>query len=96
MNKYGDVADQAAQMAKNGVSPEGAWDQAVLEVFPTQESSRKKSCPRSAFLGIASEGCLNGVPKGDYTKSKKNMDYAIRALKIVAENPSRVWNSQTL
>jgi hypothetical protein len=96
MNNYGIIADKAAQMSKKGASPESAWDQAALEIFPSQESSRKKSCPRSSFLGIASEGFLNGVPKGDYTTSKKNMDYAIRALKIVAENPSRVWNPQTL
>ena len=43
----------------------------MMEVFPTQESSRKKGCPQSAFLGLCEDGYVKGIPQGRYLIRKQ-------------------------
>jgi len=66
-----------------------SWQQAMMEVFPTQESSRKKGCPKTAFLGLCEAGYVKGVPEGKYLlkSSSKNKDYAIHAIKLLKDTP---------
>lgn len=80
MSKYHEVAQIAAENARDGVDPAAAWDSAAQQVFPNHYHSREKSCPRCAFLGLAEDGMIVGVPRGTYTRSKHNKCYAIKAL----------------
>jgi hypothetical protein len=49
------------------------------KLYPTSPTSRKKDCPRGAFLGLCEEGLVKGIPAGKYTASKDNKAYAVRA-----------------
>ncbi len=88
--KYGLVALNAANMINESqeIKPCNAWDEAAAFVFPTQLSSRKKGCPRSAFLGLCEEGKVKGVKAGDYTRSTANKSYAINAAVILQNTPT--------
>lgn len=57
---------------------------------------KKKGCPRNAFLGLYEEGLVKGIPSGNYTRSKKNKEYAIKAVKILKGAPELSSNSKTL
>lgn len=88
--KYGLVALNAVNQLNNmkEMDPCNAWDEAAAFIFPTQLSSRKKGCPRSAFLGLCEEGKVKGVKSGRYTKSKTNKSYATNALELLQSSPN--------
>jgi len=50
-------------------------------------------------LGLCEEGMVKGVVSGNYCRSKKNKDYAIKAVKLLnkfpemAENKILLWNN---
>jgi hypothetical protein len=46
-------------------------------------SAQKKGCPRGAFLGLCEEGLVKGIPAGNYTTSKDNKAYAVRAAELL-------------
>lgn len=97
VSKYSVVARNTAQLCREGKSPIEAWDCAAKEVFPDQSASRNKGCPRCAFLGLAEEGIISGVPMGKYTKSKLNKRYALKAVsflrskRYLLDNPDELW-----
>ena len=90
MGKYGEVAILAVQAvhSKASCSPIDAWKVAAENIFPDSLSQQRKACPRSAFLGLCSEGLIRGIPVGDYTRCEKNTDYALRAIAILREDPT--------
>ncbi len=81
-NKYGQTAIKAVEIHKTINCPKEAWKQAALEEMSSQ-SAQVKGCPKSAFLGLCETGFVKGIPKGDYTRSKKNKIYAIDAINIL-------------
>lgn len=87
----------AIEKARTGVDPLHSWRSAALEVFPTLEPSRDKSCPKCAFLGLAEEGMIRGIPAGSYTRSVDNKRYATDAVRLLAirpelcNDPSALW-----
>ena len=84
MSKYGDAAVRAVKFYAGLVdSPQEAWDRATSDVFGGGSSSQKKGCPRNAFLGLCEEGLVRGFSKGPYTRSRKNKEYALRALALL-------------
>jgi hypothetical protein len=87
--KYGLVALNAVNRLNSSQEkdPCSAWDEAAVVVFPTQISSRKKSCPRTAFLGLCEEGKVKGVKSGNYTRSKANKSYANDAAELLQRSP---------
>ena len=87
MSKYGEVARLAAEDARNGAAPRQAWQDAAQTKFPNQSAGRDKGCPRDAFLGLAEDGLIVGVPSGQYTKSKLNKRYATRAVGLLRQKP---------
>ena len=99
MSKYEDLAKSAAEKARTGIDPQQAWESAALEVFPTQKSSRNKGCPKGAFLGLAEEGMIRGIPAGNYTRSLDNKQYAVDAVSILktrpelSNDPSELWKA---
>ena len=84
MNKYGDAAVRAVKLyGRLAASPQEAWDKATTDLFGVASSSQEKGCPRGAFLGLCEEGLLSGFPKGRYTRSNKNKEYALHALRLL-------------
>ncbi|WP_319478888.1 DUF6979 family protein [uncultured Draconibacterium sp.] len=84
MNKYAKAAIIAAQTLKTR-NPMDAWQFAVQEIFPQSEESRKKSCPKNAFLGLCEEGIIKNSEPGNYSKSIDNKNYAISAINILKQ-----------
>ena len=108
-NRYGEAALIAARDSA-GTSPAKRWQSAVEKVYPTSVTAQKKGCPRGAFLGLCEEGLVKGIPAGQYTTSKDNKAYVVRAAELliegkqkwsiselwraVADDPERAHNSQ--
>ena len=91
MTKYGKVAVRAHALAVSGADPREAWRAAALQEFPTSESSRKKGCPRGAFLGLCEAGLLTGIPATGVNHDAaggKNAVYAVTAVELLREDPS--------
>lgn len=96
MRAYGDAAVHAARLCqKQGLDPVAAWTRAVEMYLPTEEG-RKKSCPKSTFLGLCEEGLLKEVPAGSYTSSRLNKGYALRALQLLNAHPALASSSGDL
>ena len=99
MSKYGKIACWAAKNARKGVAPRKAWDGSAKKYYPesSQKESRKKGCPRHAFLGLAEEGLIAGIPHGEYTDSIENKEYAIAGVCLLmseqdlCNNKSKLW-----
>lgn len=99
-NKYGIAAVKATLHYKeNPFDIVESWNYAVKNQFPTQEASRNKGCPRSAFLGLCEAGYVIGVPKGNYVKGHLNKGYAIKAVNLLKQrgvrvsSPNELWDS---
>ncbi len=87
MSNYGELAKLAASRARQGATPVDAWKSSAEDIFPTKKASREKGCPKCAFLGLAEEGLIRGVPPGHYTRSTDNKRYALAALKALRADP---------
>jgi hypothetical protein len=89
MSKYGKVAVGAVGLLKAGktADPVDAWEEAAAEAFPDRPASRKKGCPRGAFLGLCGAGLVSGIAPGSYTASKRSATYAVKAASLVMQNP---------
>jgi hypothetical protein len=100
-NKYGLTALKSTENYKDSSSLVGIWSTSAKEVFNTK-SSQEKSCPKTTFLGLCEEGLVKGVPKGSYTKSVKNKEYALKAIAILKQNtqttftPKELWDKLEL
>jgi hypothetical protein len=90
MGKYGQAAANAVTLLTNGkaVDPEDAWRISTSAIFRKSRSSRAKSCPRDAFLGVCEAGLVVGVPPGSYTTSVDNKAYAVTAARLLKANPA--------
>src|ERR1035437_4789293 len=61
-NRYGEAAIMAArQESPADVNPVARWESAMMTLYPTSSSARKKGCPRGAFLGLCEEGLVRGI-----------------------------------
>ena len=96
MSKYGDAAVLAVRFIETGQSPRGAWDRAARETFGEGNTSAGKGCPRDAFLGLCQQGLVAGVPAGQYTKSRKNKRYTLKAARALSESPALAGNTVAL
>src|SRR5579862_5565047 len=91
MSGYGKASVSAARECQQNpaLNPADAWMAAVSREF-TSEESRKKCCPRGAFLGLCEEGLVIGVPQGTYTTSRSNKAYAISAVSLLRDSPELI------
>ena len=96
MGKYGQAAIMAVKLIKAGRKPVEAWERATCQIFGEGTSMQRKGCPRGAFLGLCEEGLINGIPKGKYTRSKKNKSYAVKAVSILKNNQTKRYTEKTL
>lgn len=89
MGIYGESAILAIRLFadKKSTDPCDAWTKATNLVTP-HKSTRDKGCPKSTFLALCEKGWVQGVPKGSYTKSTKNKEYAIAAIELLRNKPS--------
>jgi hypothetical protein len=96
--KYGDAAIAAVGLIASGGEKDavGAWNEAVSRIFPDSHSSRTKSCPRGAFLGLCESGLVKGIPGGSYTRSILNKQYALEAVLILRSHPKLVGDPNQL
>lgn len=100
-NKYGQTALKALQNYKSSYSITEIYERTATEIFETK-SSQEKSCPKNTFLGLCEEGLVKGIPKGNYTKSVKNKEYALNAVEILKNNtqtrfsPKELWEQLEL
>lgn len=92
-NKYGEVA---LIVAKAQGKPNENWQKEVERTFYDSISSQKKSCPKSAFLGLCENGLVKGIPEGNYTSSIDNKAYAIMAVNILRNNTKTSYNPKEL
>lgn len=97
MGNYGKAAVKAVELVESGYvkSPIEAWQKATIEIFG-EGTSQRKVCPRSTFLGLCEEGLIKGIPPDDYTKSKENKEYAIKAVQILREEPALSYDQISL
>lgn len=85
-NRYGEAAIMAARQAASGsINPEAEWASAMEKLYPTSPTARRKGGPRGAFLGLCEEGLVKGIPAGQYSASKENKTYAVRAVTLLTE-----------
>jgi len=98
MGKFGVAAITAVRIYTEGkvATIPDAWGLAVQEIFPNSPSSQSKGCPKGTFLGICDSGCVIGVPSGEYTRSRKNKQYGLRALELLCVTPSLADDEATL
>lgn len=95
-NKYGLTAIKTLEIYKDAESLRESWFSAVAELFES-ESSQKKGCPRSTFLGLCEEGLIKGISKGEYgSNSTKNKTHAIEAVAFLKENNTEVISTKEL
>ncbi len=102
MGQYGRAAIRAVELYTSGIvgSPVEAWERATSEFYGRGTASQKKGCPRNAFLGLCEEGLVRGIPAGRYTRSRKNKQYAVDAVRIqhtpgLADSPGDLWHAVT-
>jgi hypothetical protein len=98
LNKYGEAALNARNLFTRGQanSPQDAWETATITIFGVATSGQKKGCPKETFLGLCEMGLINGISMGKYTRSKKNKNYAIRAVSFLKNDPAASSDGKTL
>jgi hypothetical protein len=95
MNKYGLTALKSVQNYKDSYAIDEIWLRSAKEIFETK-SSQEKGCPKGTFLGLCEEGLIKGIPRGKYTRSEKNKNYALKAVSILKNNPNKVYSPKEL
>lgn len=88
VNKYGLTALKSEQNFRKDYSIVEIWSKSAKEIFETK-SSQEKNCPKCAFLGLCENGFVKGIPKGNYTKSVKNKEYALKAIEILKNSEAK-------
>jgi hypothetical protein len=98
MSCYGEAAIKAVELfrARQVKSPALAWEVAINGIPNLASSTRKKGCPKEAFLGLCEEGLVSGIPRGSYTDSQENKQYALDAITILKQHPERVPSAKGL
>lgn len=98
MGKYGEASIKAVKYLISGIAktPKDAWEMATIEIFGKGTTSQRKGCPRDAFLGLCEKGMIRGIPVGSYTRSKRNKEYAMKAIRILTEIPELSSNKNAL
>ena len=97
-NNYSKTALNCVENYQENTCIKKLWKVHVKLKFPLSKSSQNKGCPKNTFLGLCEEGLVKGIPKGNYTKSIKNKQYALEAIDILRNNkgktfsPLELWN----
>ena len=99
MGQFGNASILAAEICKKeGVCPEDAWKRACCEKINNLKS-RKKGCPRAAFIGLVQAGLVHGCDVVENVRRKvegKNGQYAVIAVQILRDDPQLASNKSAL
>lgn len=90
MGKYGTAAVRARQIyQESSQRPDAAWRVAAAEIFPDSPESRRKGCPRHAFVGLCAAGMVQGIPPAASRDSDENLNaaYAVTAARLLTAEP---------
>jgi len=84
MGMYGRAAITAARMLEKATPsiPEAAWKRAISLETKSSES-RRKSCPREAFLELCTAGVIPGCEGRRSLLRGSNGEYAVRMLEAI-------------
>ena len=84
MGMYGRAAINAARMLSEGSpsDPEKAWERAIARETKSSES-RRKGCPRGAFLELCLAGIIPGCQRQPSLTRSSNGEYAVQILKAL-------------
>ncbi len=100
MNKYAEVAINSVNRIKlnPNLDPVTSWNLESSIIFGERTSSYNKGCPKSTFLGLCEAGFVRGIPKGVYTNSILNKEYALKAIECLKHNnndisPTKLWSA---
>jgi uncharacterized protein DUF6979 len=87
MGMYGRAAVTASRMLQDGVlsNPETAWKRAVARETTSSES-RRKSCPRGAFLELCAVGVIPGCAGRSALLRSSNGEYAVQLLEALRKD----------
>ena len=98
MGKYGQAAVEAAKLLISKVitEPAVAWDIATNKIFGKGTAAKEKGCPKGAFLGLCEYGFIKNVPKGKYTNSEENKRYAVKAIRLLINNPQLLTDEEAV
>ena len=94
---YGRAATRAARMLEQGSpsNPEAAWGRAIARETKSSES-RRKSCPRGAFLELCAAGVIPGCEARRSLSLGANGEYALRILKVIRADEELVSDRERL
>lgn len=95
MNKYAKIAIECIENFQVSHSIKETWLKYAKKNCKTK-SSQEKGCPRNTFLGLCEEGLVKGVPKGNYTNSVKNKEYALKAIEILKWQKTTTFSQKEL
>ena len=98
MSPYSQAALAAVEACRKtrDLDPVTAWNTAI-PLFCKTPQAQKKGCPRNTFLGLCEAGLVAHIPAGNYTRSKLNKAYALKAVTLLqtrpkfAEDPRTLW-----
>lgn len=97
MSKYGEAAVKTVKyIRENNSNPRESWEVITREIFGVGTAAQAKGCPKTTFLGLCETGIVNGIPKGEYTKSDKNKKYGLKAIELIKNNPELINNKKEL
>ena len=94
---YGRAAITAAQTLEKGTSsnPESAWKRAIAQETKSSES-RRKGCPRGAFLELCNAGVIRGCEGRPSILRGSNAEYAVRMLEAIRADESVLGDKEKL
>lgn len=96
MTTYEEITLKAIELLSEAGSYESAWLNAA-RVCNKSVSVQKKGCPRNAFLGLAESGLIKNIPaKLNYQPKSQNAKYAIKAVKLLKQEPCLAGNKKML
>lgn len=96
MSVYGKTAVAVVNSYILGKDLRECWENSITH-FTSSKESRKKGCPKSAFLGLCHKGYVRGIKKGDYLLYESpNKNYAVAAAELVLKEPSSKYSKSEL
>jgi len=95
MNLFGKCAILATKkmVDMSCSNPAEAWELSISELSKSP-NTQAKGCPRNAFLGLCEEGLVRGIECGKYANLRENKEYALKAVKILAQTSKPFTASQ--
>ena len=63
---------------------------------PEQLGVPGEGLPEGRVLGLCEEGLVKGIPRGDYTRSQMNKQYAVNAVRALRHTPSLAHDRSAL